>query len=199
MRQPAPCRSFVALIPESPRIWDQPFVVTIAGLVFHVNLRQKAGQTDKRHVGRKCLTTAIDGINISPLLARRARHEAFAQVGVQEAEKHLQNDSYEVRPIRWSGKCRFRSEAKPGDLVVEILTQKRGKRKYIRVYPPAPILHRQDEARWTRFYIEVPVERSDYLWRDIKADFASLGVLNVSPDSTRELTGKALGILQLME
>ena len=67
------------------------------------------------------------------------------------------------------------------------------------MYGPAPIIHRQDEGKWTRFYLEAPDERDYYLWRDIKADFATLGVANISPNSTRELTGRALGIMQLME
>jgi hypothetical protein len=127
--------------------------------------------------------------------------EAFDQIGMEEAQKHLKSDGYEVRSIRWSGKSRFRLEAKPGDLVMEVFTEKRGKRKrkYVEVYEAAPILYRQDEEKWTRFYLEVPTERSYYSWKDIKTDFASLGVLNITPNSTRELTGKAVGILQIME
>lgn len=134
--------------------------------------------------------------NLSDRIART--EEAFEQVGRQEAEKHVKSEGYEVRSIRWSGKSRFRSEAKPGDLIVEVFTEKRGQRKYIEVYEAAPILLRQDEGIWTRFYTEVSVDRGYYLWKEIKADFASLGVTNITPSSTRELTGKALGILQLM-
>jgi hypothetical protein len=133
---------------------------------------------------------------------RLAKAEAeLDQIGMEEAQKHVKSDGYEVRSIRWSGKSRFRSDAKPGDLVMEVYTEKRGKskRKYVEVYQAVPILHRQDEENWTRFYLEVPAERLYYGWKDIKADFASLGVLGISPNSTRELTGKALGILQLME
>jgi hypothetical protein len=84
---------------------------------------------------------------------------------------------------------------------MEVLTENRGKtkRKHVEVYKAAPILHRQDADKWTRFYLEIPTERSSYRWKEINADFASLGVLNVTSNSTRELTGKAIGILQLME
>lgn len=125
--------------------------------------------------------------------------ESFELQGLEEAEKHVEKDGYEVRSIRWSGKSRFRSEAKPGDLVVEAYTEKRGTRKYVHVYQAAPILHRQDQDKWTRFYLEVSSDDTYYLWKDVKADLASLGVSNITPNSTRELTGKALGILQLME
>lgn len=125
--------------------------------------------------------------------------EEITEIGVEEASKRIKNAGYEVCWIRWTGKSRFRSEAKPGDLVIDVLTEQRGRRKYIEVYEPAPILFRQDEGHWTRFYLEVSAEPTYYLWKDIKADFASLGVTNITPNSTRELTGKALGILQLMD
>ena len=125
--------------------------------------------------------------------------EEFILTGTEEAKKHLKSSDNEVEPIRWHGKSRFRSKAKRGDLIVQVFTERRGKRKYIEVYRPAPLLHRQDEAKWTRFYIEVPKQQLYYRWKDIKKDFTSLGVLNITPNSTRELTGKALGILQLME
>ena len=82
----------------------------------------------------------------------------------------------------------------------QVFTEPRGKRKYIEVYRPAPILHRQDEEKCTWFYVEVPKEQMYYYeWEEIKADFKRLGITNVTPNSTRELTSKALGILQLME
>lgn len=136
--------------------------------------------------------------NMSDRLAKA--EEAFEKVGTEEAQKQLKNRGREVRPIRWHGKSRFRSQAKPGDLVIEVLTEKRGKRKYVEVYPAAPVLHRQDHKKWTRFYVEVPAERIYfYIWREIKADFASLGIQKITPNSSRELTGRAIGILQLME
>lgn len=139
-------------------------------------------------------------ISTCPLSARITDAEdGYEQDGMEEAEKLVEKDGYGVRSVRWSGKSRFRAEAKPGDLVIEAFIEKRGTRKYIQVFQAAPILHRQDHDKWTRFYMEVPPDDSHYLWKDVKADFASLGVSNITPNSTRELTGKALGILQLME
>lgn len=125
--------------------------------------------------------------------------ESFELQGLKEAEKQIERDGYGIRSVRWSGKSRFRLEAKPGDLVIEAFTEKRGTRKYIQVFQVAPILHRQDNDKWTRFYLETPPDETYYLWKDVKADFTNLGVSNITPNSTRELTGKALGILQLME
>lgn len=125
--------------------------------------------------------------------------KSFELQGLKEAEKRIEKEGYEVRSIRLSGKSRFRSEAKPGDLVMQAFTEKRGTRKYVQVFRPAPILLRQENDKWTRFYLEDPPDDAYYLWKDVKADFTTLGVSNITPNSTRELTGKALGILQLLE
>jgi uncharacterized protein len=76
--------------------------------------------------------------NLSDRLAKA--EEAFEQAGTEDAQKHINTEGYEVSPIRWSGKSRFRSEAKPGDLASEVFTEKRGKRKYVEVYEAAPII-----------------------------------------------------------
>jgi hypothetical protein len=107
---------------------------------------------------------------------------------MKEAQKRVKSAGYDVESIRWHGRSRFRSEAKVGDLVIDVYTRRRGKRKYVEVSPAAPILHRQDARKWTRFYLEgAPVY---YVWREIKADFTRLGIRNITPNSTRELTGK---------
>jgi hypothetical protein len=123
--------------------------------------------------------------------------EQFIQAGRKEAERHRTSPYSDVEPIRWAGKSRFRSQAKPGDLILQAYIERRGKR--IEVYGPAPIRHRQDEERWTRFYVEVLRPTVCYPWKDVKSDFRSLGIRNITPHSTRELRGKALGILHLLE
>jgi len=127
--------------------------------------------------------------------------EQYHISGTEEAKKNIKQEGYETWPIRFAGASRFRTEAKEWDQVICIHTIVRGKskRKYVEVYRPFTIVHRQDEEKWTRFYLEIPPDSPSYKWKDIHADFASLGVVNISPNSSRELTGKALGILQLME
>lgn len=125
--------------------------------------------------------------------------QSFEDEGLESAKQNSDKAGYEIWPVRWHGKSRFRSEAKPGDLAIEIFTEVRGTREYIKVYNAAPIVHRQDNDKWTRFYIEVPPDRRHHRWKDIKASFSTLGISNITPNSTRELSGKALGILQLME
>lgn len=125
--------------------------------------------------------------------------QSFETDGLEEAKQRSDKAGYEICPVRWSGKSRFRSEAKPGDLVIEIFSEVRGTREYVKVYNAAPIVHRQDHDKWTRFYIEIPPDHRHRRWKDVKASFSTLGISNITPNSTRELTGKALGILHLME
>jgi hypothetical protein len=126
--------------------------------------------------------------------------QEYVDIGTEKAEEYLENgEDEEIEPIRWTGTCRFRSEAKAGDVVIKIFIERRGKRKYIEVYKAVRIVHRQDEQTWTRFYTRVPTEAEYYTWKEVHAMFKGLGVTTITPNSTRELTGKSLGILQLME
>lgn len=139
-------------------------------------------------------------LSTRPLSERISKaEESFEQSGIEEAEKQVKREGYDVGFIRMMGKSRFRSEAKLGDLVIEARIEKRGTRKYIQIEKASPIIHRQDNENWTRFYLEISPDEKYYLWKEIKAKFASLGVSNITPNSMRELKGKALGILQLWE
>lgn len=194
----------------------------IAGLIqgFIENVKRKSTQVTKQFLKRiedipVVRTAGIKRRNkqkVDPFISRvwfistrilgeriNNAEKAFEQQGLEEAEKRIKVKGYGVRSVRWSGKSRFRSEAKPGDLVIEAFTEKRGRRNYIQVFQVAPILHRQDNDKWTRFYLEDQPDETYYLWKSVKADFASLGISNITPNSTRELTGKALNILQFME
>ena len=119
---------------------------------------------------------------------------------MRRAEKNLKQSDYEIRTLLWFGKSRFRKEAKPGDLVIEVMREKRGKRTFTEVYRAAPIVHRQDSGKWTRFYLEIsPDNDVHYLWSDFKSDLVRLGFKHVSPKSTRELTDRATQVLACLE
>jgi hypothetical protein len=124
---------------------------------------------------------------------------AFEAAGIEEAKKRARPAGHEIEAIRWSGRSAFRAEAKDGDVVIQAFTYLRGKRKVTKVYPPAPIVHRQDEGSWTRFYVEYPSNSVAYRWSEVEDDFKSLGVRSVSRGTTRELDGKALGIIHFLK
>jgi len=74
--------------------------------------------------------------------------------GEAKAEKLKSVRKAEVGWLRWSGKSRFRAEAKKGDTVIQIWRSLRGKKPT--VYKRAAILLRQEEPKCTRFFIEEP-------------------------------------------
>lgn len=177
---------------EADRVTDE-FLERIESLPVDRNGGWSRKNSEKIEVGE----SRVWIISTAPLGDVEKAEEKLVKVGIKKAKELLQDTEDEVEQIRWHGKSRFRSLAKPGDVIVQVFTERRGKRDYIEVKGPTPILYRQDEEKWTRFYTEVP--NLCYKWKDIKADFKSLGITNITPNSTRELTGKALGILQLME
>jgi hypothetical protein len=140
-------------------------------------------------------------ISTRPLSSKISSAEAGAEKsGMAQARKKLKHDDYEINRIRWCGKSRFRSQAKPGDLVIEVYREKRGKRTFTEVYRAAPIIHRQDSDKWTRFYLEIPPgDEVYYLWHEFKSDLVRLGFKNVSPKSNRELTERATQVLACLE
>jgi hypothetical protein len=107
--------------------------------------------------------------------------------GERRAESRLTGDDTEVDSVRWYGKSRFRRLAKPGDTLLEIhhLSRKRTE-----VYQPAPILLRQDRARWTRIYYEVPVDCPYMPWSQFERELRRVGVTSIKRNSTKELSAR---------
>jgi hypothetical protein len=73
--------------------------------------------------------------------------------GAAVAEGHRTRRDSEVAWLRWTGRSRFRTEARRGNSVIQIW-RPRGATTPTAVYRHAPILHRQDESNCTRFYVE---------------------------------------------
>ena len=91
-------------------------------------------------------------IGVRELVRDRPEEQAAIEAGSEIAKTRLTNRTSEPSPLRWTGRSRFRSEAKQGDTVIQIYTALGTKRP--KVYRHAPILHRQDEPTCTRFFVE---------------------------------------------
>jgi hypothetical protein len=81
--------------------------------------------------------------------AERKRAEKGAELAEQEKKK----SSSTVTWARITGKSRFRREAKPGDVIININSE-HGKKTPYAVYKTLPILRVQKESTCTRFYME---------------------------------------------
>ena len=162
----------------------------------------RTGKMPKRNPKRVAAgTSRLWLVSTVPLSERISMAEAYAEKrGMAKAAKNLKQSDYEIRTLRWFGQSRFRKEAKSGDLVIEVMRQKRGKRTFTQVYQAAPIIHRQDSDKWTRFYLETPPDNDVYyLWNEFKSDLVRLGFKNISPKSTCELTERATQVLAYLE
>ena len=139
--------AFIHQIRESSQKVDDRFLARI--------LKIKVQRTPRRGISRKA----------PPRLGDRAWVASVYEVSddsypnehdvVEKTEKKakllLADNDATISWLRFTGKSRFRSQARPGDVVVQIWKSHSGKR--IGVYEPAPIVLRQDVGHWTRFYI----------------------------------------------
>jgi hypothetical protein len=117
---------------------------------------------------------------------------------VEEAEKRanalVADEDDTVSWIRWTGKARFRSVARPGDIVVQIWKSLSGKRTT--VLAPCPIILRQAVAHWTRFYVSEPEDIGSLSWERFKKEAKKLGLSRVSKESVRELNPREILLIE---
>lgn len=121
------------------------------------------------------------------------KERPFVEEAEKEAEALVADKDASVSWIRWTGKCRFRSLARPGDIVVQIFKNLSGKR--ITVYAPCPIVLRQDVDHWTRFYIEDLEDHEALPWRQFEKRWAELGLSRVGKNTVRELKAREVLLL----
>ena len=96
--------------------------------------------------------------------------------------------------IRWTGKARFRSVARPGDIVVQVWKSLSGKRTS--VLAPCPIIFRQDVAHWTRFYVSEPEDCKILSWERFKNEAKKLGLPRISKCGVRELNPREVLLVE---
>lgn len=96
--------------------------------------------------------------------------------------------------IRWTGRARFRSNARPGDVVVQIWKPLSG--RHVKVFSPCPIVLRQDVAHWTRFYLAEPEDSQGLSWERFKKEARKHGLSRISKESVRELSPREALVLE---
>lgn len=90
--------------------------------------------------------------------------------------------------IRWTGKSRFRSTAREGDMVIQICKSLSGKR--VTVFSPCPIVLCQNVAHWTRFYVSESEDGASLPWGRFEKEAKKLGLNRISKGSVRELNAR---------
>jgi hypothetical protein len=201
--------SSVTSLVEVALVTDQPSIVGMA-ISFISSLKEDSDLIDGEFIER------IKTIEVTPRIggsvARKPRPiEAFEartwMVGVHAMGRHfaaeepdiikgqeiaeqvLTAPSSEVSWLRSVGTTRFRSEARPGDNVITIWRDV-NEQTPSKVYRHSLILHRQEEPRCTRFYVEKPSDHEDTAldWEKFQELAQRVGVRGrIGPSSDRPL------------
>jgi hypothetical protein len=114
------------------------------------------------------------------------REEALIEKGKKKARKFLESKNSEIGFVRFIGKSAFRRQAKLGDFVLEIT-------KYGRtasVCKPRPILHRQNDGRWTRFYFKECDDTQKMSWSKFEHELKQAGISGIGKNSIKKLSEK---------
>ena len=96
--------------------------------------------------------------------------------------------------IRWTGKSRFRSLARPGDMVVQIWQSLSGRQ--MKVLEHCAIVLRQDSDPWTRFYVEDREDTKSLSWKRFQKQARARGISRISKGTVRELNPREALVLE---
>lgn len=122
------------------------------------------------------------------------KEQPFVERAEEKAKILVADKDATISWIRWTGKDRFRSDSRPGDIVVQIWISLSGKRTT--VFAPCPIIFRQDVAHWTRFYVSEPEDCQSLSWERFKKETKKLGLSRVSKNSVRELNPREVLLIE---
>jgi hypothetical protein len=122
------------------------------------------------------------------------KEQAFVEKAEEKANDLVADKDTTISWIRLIGKARFRSAARPGDIVVQIWKSFSGKQ--ISVLAPYPIVFRQDVSHWTRFYLAESEDCQKISWERFGKEAVKHGLTRISKNSIRELNPRELLIIE---
>lgn len=122
------------------------------------------------------------------------KEQPFVEQAERKADALMAEKDSTISWIRFTGASRFRSVARPGDVVVQIWESLSGKRTT--VFAPCPIVLRQDVAHWTRFYVAEPEDCQTLPWKRFAKTARNHGLSHFSKDSVREVSSREVLVLE---
>lgn len=123
-----------------------------------------------------------------------AKEQPFVEKAEKKAEALVADRDSTISWIRWTGKSKFRSAARPGDLVIQIWKSLSGKRTT--VLAPCPLVLKQEVNHWTRFYVSEPEDCQTFSWERFKKESRKHGLSRFSKDSVRELNPREILLIE---
>lgn len=199
---------------EATLLTSRPTVVSQAKAFVHM-VKNEAEQIDRTFIER-VLKFRVKRAKPIPALHRRKRKSLgsrfwIVRVHEIESDRYQNEQKYidqateklramtgdeEMEPdwIRWTGKVRFRKDARAGDTIVQLWSTPKGNQ--VTVYPPTPILFRQDRQNWTRFYCDTESELSELSWAEFQKKLRKLGITYVKKNTVRELNKQDAAVVE---
>jgi hypothetical protein len=134
---------------------------------------------------------------IHPLKGSYEDEEEFVKEGERKAKEVAVSKRADVSPVRWTGTGNVRKGAVAGDRILYIYKESKSR---VYVYPPMPILYRQDQGNWTRLYSEWPrsVEERTISLAAFKKLARQGGLLRVGPLSQRTINDDQVRRIEAM-
>jgi hypothetical protein len=124
---------------------------------------------------------------------RYKEEEKYVKKAEKIVKKQLTDLKNEIRWVRYTGKSRLRQLARQGDTIIVMHSASRGKQ--ITISAPTPILKRQDQDHWTRFYYELPAKSNEMSWTEFSRNLKRVGIRQIKKNSARELNKRDAGII----
>jgi hypothetical protein len=179
--------SLVQQLTNQARKIDETFLKRILKIDVKAHPKPASGSGKRKRVRIPKHLTWIVGVH--ELVKDFPAEQAAIELGTAIAEQNATKSSSDVSWIRWTGKSRFRGEAKEGDTVIQIWSRRKTK-KPLAVYRHAPIVHRQDEDTCTRFFVEdfADCEDKSITWSAFKKLVRQVGMAGkIGPASARPI------------
>lgn len=178
-------------IVKASTLIDGDFVTHICSLPvtrhFRPNARHKKSIT--RDIGNRYWIVHTRLLETWP-----AYEDQYIEEGEGKARERTEDKHSDISWIRWVGKGRFRELAKPGDTLIEIM--RRGTR--YTVMAPRPILFRQNQEKWARFYLELPSDLETISWTRFEKKLRQVGLHSIKKNSTRELRPTDIALMEVL-
>ncbi len=167
---------------------DEKFIDRICALPVD---RQVEPISPTRRVRIQELGARLWVVSVSPMDDIGEEEQRLVDEGEQDARSVVGDPEAQFEWLRFTGKSGFRRQAKPGDSVIEIL---RHKRKTV-VTGPRGIVVRQDQDRWTRFYLAGEAESIS--WTTFEGELKKLDLKGkIRRSSVRELAGREATLME---
>ena len=136
-------------------------------------------------------------VSTTPLSEKIREREAEIEAeGSEIATSRMSDPENSLNWIRWVGKGPFRTQAREGDLIIELASNK--ERTRCRVNQPRSIVHRQVHGSWTRFFFEDPPDGVYFVWSDFLKKLNSVGIRAINQRTTRELKTKEINLMTII-